>query len=99
MGAKGMDSEKELAFYLQAVSDEKADIDSAMAALMLISETYGLGKVSPVLRDKIPAKSLEQMLAGAEKAKNAPMPKGAVAGGVNPETGNMEYFDAQGNKL
>jgi hypothetical protein len=99
MGARGMDTERELAFYLQAVSDEKADIDSAMAALMLISETYGLGQVSPVLRGEIPSKSLEQMLAGAEKAKNAPMPKGAVAGGVNPETGNMEYFDAQGNKL
>jgi len=43
MGAKGMDSEKELEFFLQAVSDPKRDIQSNMAALKVLDDAYGLG--------------------------------------------------------
>jgi len=51
MGAKGMDSEKELAFYLQAATDETADIDSNMAAISILSEAYGLGLNVDVKKD------------------------------------------------
>jgi predicted RNA-binding protein YlqC (UPF0109 family) len=43
MGAKGLDSEKELEFYLQAVSDPKRDIQANMAALKVLDRAYGLG--------------------------------------------------------
>lgn len=43
MGAKGLDSEKELQFYLQAVSDPRRSIGANMAALQVLNEAYGLG--------------------------------------------------------
>jgi len=43
MGAKGMDSEKELEFFLQAATDPKRDIQSNMAALKVLDNAYGLG--------------------------------------------------------
>lgn len=43
MGAKGLDSEKELEFYLQAVSDPSRDIQSNKAALKVLNDAYGLG--------------------------------------------------------
>lgn len=42
MGAKGLDSEKELEFYLQAVSDPRRSIGANMAALQVLNEAYGL---------------------------------------------------------
>jgi hypothetical protein len=43
MGAKGMDSEKELEFFLQAATDPKRDLQSNMAALKVLDNAYGLG--------------------------------------------------------
>lgn len=43
MGAKGMDSEKELRFYLQAATDPTRSIESNMAALEVLDKAYGLG--------------------------------------------------------
>lgn len=43
MGAKGMDSEKELEFYLSAVGNEKRDFQSNMAALKVLNDQFGLG--------------------------------------------------------
>jgi hypothetical protein len=42
MGARGLDSEKELEFYLQMVSNEKTDLQSNIAALVALSRAYGL---------------------------------------------------------
>lgn len=44
MGAKGMDSEKELEFFLQAATDPKRDIQSNIAALYVLDDAYGLGQ-------------------------------------------------------
>lgn len=43
MGAKGMDSEKELEFYLQSATDPKVDIQTNMNALSVLDRAYGLG--------------------------------------------------------
>lgn len=43
MGAKGMDSEKELAFYLQAATNPKLDVQSNYAAIKVLDEAYGDG--------------------------------------------------------
>jgi len=50
MGARGLDSEKELEFYLQAATDEKTDIQSNIAAIVVLDEAFGEGKVATELR-------------------------------------------------
>ncbi len=42
-GARGLDSNKELDFYLQAVTDEKKSIQYNRAALKVLEKAYGLG--------------------------------------------------------
>lgn len=43
MGAKGLDSEKELEFYLQAATDPSQDIQTNLSALEVLDGAYGLG--------------------------------------------------------
>ena len=43
MGAKGLDSNAELQFYLQAATDPSRDIDTNMAAIETLDKAYGLG--------------------------------------------------------
>lgn len=43
MGARGLDSEKELEFYLQAATDPTADIQTNLKALDVLDRAYGLG--------------------------------------------------------
>lgn len=43
MGAKGMDSEKELAFYLKAATDPSRIVEANLAALATLDAAYGLG--------------------------------------------------------
>lgn len=51
MGARGLDSEKELAFYLQSATDEKTDIQSNIAAIVALDEAFGDGTVAEQLRE------------------------------------------------
>lgn len=44
MGARGLDSNKELDFYLQAATDPSRDLQANIAALNVLSNAYGLGK-------------------------------------------------------
>jgi hypothetical protein len=56
MGAKGMDSEKELAFFLQAVSDPTRDLETNRAALAALDQAYGLGaglRANPTIINKL----------------------------------------------
>ena len=58
MGAKGMDSEKELEFFLQTVTDEKKDFQSNMAAIAELDRALGLDigmAITPELQAKIDA--------------------------------------------
>ncbi len=43
MGARGLDSEKELQFYLQAATDPTKDVQANLAALDVLDRAYGLG--------------------------------------------------------
>jgi len=51
MGSRGLDSEKELEFYLQAATDEKTDIQSNLAAIVVLDEAFGNGQVASKLRN------------------------------------------------
>lgn len=51
MGARGLDSEKELEFYLQAATDEKTDIQSNIAAIVVLDEAFGRGEIANQLRN------------------------------------------------
>lgn len=53
MGARGLDSEKELEFYLQAATDEKRDLQANIAAIAVLDEAYGDGSISSKLREKL----------------------------------------------
>lgn len=44
MGARGLDSEKELEFYLQAATDPSLDIQMNLAALKVLENAYGMKK-------------------------------------------------------
>ena len=50
MGARGLDSEKELEFYLQAATDEKTDLQSNIAAIVVLDEAFGDGQVAQQLK-------------------------------------------------
>jgi hypothetical protein len=50
MGARGLDSERELDFYLQGATDEKTDIQSNIAAIIVLDEAFGNGQVGEQLR-------------------------------------------------
>jgi len=45
MGARGMDSEKELEFYLSAATDPTKDVQSNLAAIKRLDEAYGLSSM------------------------------------------------------
>jgi len=47
MGAKGMDSEKELEFYLKTATDTKVDFQANMNALAVLNDSFGLGMDLP----------------------------------------------------
>lgn len=48
MGAKGLDSEKELAFYLKAATDTGVDIQANLNAIKVLDKAYGLGIMGDV---------------------------------------------------
>lgn len=84
MSAKQLDSNAELKLWLSTATDPKKDIQANRKAL-----------------DNIERKYIKR---GWQREKTMPSPSsgppaGAAFGGKNPETGQMEYFDAKGNKL
>lgn len=52
MGAKGMDSEKELEFYLSSLGDPRLPVEANIKALDVLDKVYGEGKaVKTILKD------------------------------------------------
>jgi hypothetical protein len=52
IGAKGMDSEKELSFYLGALGDPKIPVEANIKALDILDKVYGNGKaVNAIISD------------------------------------------------
>ena len=105
MGARGLDSEKELAFYIQAATDEKSDIQSNLAAIALLDQSYGEGKLMAELSAKpgmMPY--LQRVKDGAVETRRryqqfvterAAQGKIIANKGVDPETGQIfvQYTD------
>jgi hypothetical protein len=94
MGARGLDSEKELEFYLQAATDEKTDIQSNIAAIVVLDEAFGEGKVSEKLR-ALTDESLIMRIADDGRAilsgGETPLTEGQIEV-YNPETGEFEVM-------
>lgn len=99
MGVRGMDSQKELEFYLQAATDEKRDIQANIGALLVLDQKYGDGTIAEVLKGKVNPAHIKRLEQEAGTAASEALPPGAKYGGINPETMKMEYFDENGRKL
>jgi hypothetical protein len=69
MGARGLDSEKELQFYMQAATNEKKDIQSNMSAIYVLDQAYGEGNIAKVLEEggKVDKRYIEYLKAEGSK--------------------------------
>lgn len=63
MGARGLDSEKELEFYSRAATDPKTDLQSNLAALIVLDKTYGEGLVAKQLESSVDPTLVESIAA------------------------------------
>jgi hypothetical protein len=61
MGARGLDSEKELEFYLAATTDEKTELHSNLAAAIVLDEAYGDGQVKDLIRSLLGDGAVERL--------------------------------------
>lgn len=80
MSARALDSNKELEFYLQAVSDPKRDLFSNLAAIDALDKTFGLGNV---LQQNLPPelyKRVSEMSSGMLQQRPIQMTPGAGGG-------------------
>jgi hypothetical protein len=89
MGAKGLDSEKELAFYLQAATDPTRDIQSNIAALVILDEAYGTGELGDVFRKTLDSKLLKRMKQEGERIRETDKPQETEVTATNPKTGEV----------
>lgn len=67
MGARGLDSNRELSFYLQAATDPTRDIQSNKAAIKVLDTAYGLGTgidVAPEAVEQVESEWSEQAESG-----------------------------------
>lgn len=69
MGSKGMDSEKELAFYLQAATDPARDVQANRKALNVLSAAFGLG--DEILSAEARAAKMQEVQKAKAEAKKA----------------------------
>jgi len=71
MGAKGMDSEKELTFYLEAATDTNRDVQSNLAALSVLDTVFGLNQGFDKIAQSNKIKSLKSEFSQNEGALEA----------------------------
>lgn len=83
MGAKGMDSEKELEFFLQAATSPDRDIRTNIAAIKVLNDAYGLGASMNASSEKIKdlRQEFNQLVKGEGQKKRVR---------YNPITGRLE---------
>lgn len=84
MGVKGMDSEKELQFYLNALGDPSMDVRTSLAALEVLNNNLGLGATRFANPDEV-QRIRQQAKEWATKANTAPQPVATSA----PDFDNM----------
>jgi hypothetical protein len=89
MGAKGLDSEKELTFYLSALGDPKLPVEANIKALEVLDKVYGTGKAVPSMLKNYPelAKKVNSYKLALPKASN-----------VAPTSGSSELYERYGVK-
>jgi len=89
MGARGMDSNKELEFYLQAATSPERDIQSNKAAIQVLENAYGLSSA---------VKGVDQAAVDALRSEfgQADQEQGDQPA---PSQGQILRFDAQGNLI
>lgn len=81
MGARGLDSNKELEFYLQAATDPARDIQANIAAMQVLENAYGLGgKIAGV--DEKTGNSLKQEFMGTLPSVSSDAEYDALASGT-----------------
>jgi hypothetical protein len=85
MGVRGMDSNKELDFYLQAASDPGKDLISNLTALQVLDNVYGEGTalkqaLPPELYERVVARSYSMMKDRNTKVGGA-IPRPGAQGG------------------
>lgn len=83
MGARGLDSEKELEFYLEAATNPRRDLQANLNALQVLDRAYGLG-----LGIEIPEKKEEEQGGKIESQGNMSLQKPLTA--TNPQTGQKK---------
>jgi len=106
MGARGLDSEKELEFYMRAATDEKTDIQSNIAAIVVLDEAYGNGTVAKELRsatnesliNNIQSQGESILKPKATKPKSTALPEGIII--INKSTKErMQMTGGQWKKI
>jgi hypothetical protein len=95
MSARALDSNKELEFYLQAVTNPQSDLHSNLIAIDAIDKTYGLGGV---LQRVLPKEVYEKVSRdAARQLQTRPIPKPEGESGETPATPNrFKYNPATG---
>jgi len=78
MGARGLDSNKELEFYLQAATDPARDIQSNKAAIAVLEKAYGLGSRVRVSTDEVRRLQDEFKVKAGSLTPNQPSPIDAL---------------------
>ena len=91
MGARGLDSEKELEFYLSAASDPSKDIQSNIAALIIVDEKYGKGNLAETLRSNpnFNQDLMSGMLSQGEQIRAEDLATGTSKVKATPEQENL----------
>jgi hypothetical protein len=79
MGARGMDSEKELQFYLQAATDETKSIQTNMAAISVLDRVFGTGEIAKTLEGKVPSERIRELSDESKKFVEKDQGKPATA--------------------
>ena len=92
MGARGLDSNKELEFYLQAATDPSRDRVTNKAAMTVLDRAYGLG--TGVTTDEAMIAKLKQEFVKAGGGAPANPPQPAAPAGGPPRISSDAEFDA-----
>ncbi len=78
MGARGLDSEKELEFYLQAASDPKRSLQANLSALVVLDDAYGTGQLGDTVKGKLNSAALRQIQKKGKQLRNSDKSRGKI---------------------
>jgi len=96
MGSRGLDSEKELEFYLRAATDPTIDVQSNIAAMVILDNAYGTGELNDVFWKTLDPKLLRRMKQDGAKINKADKNKGSDPSTwsvLNDSTGGQNITD------